>query len=86
MRDTVTNTDVERRVRENAHKEIILVHPSLRATFSLFYNTCKKKFTMKYSIVHSYNQEHPLHPTRSIPLLNIQACTLQTQILIFHQY
>jgi len=62
MRDTVTNTDVERRVRENAHKEIILVHPSLRATFSLFYNTCKKKFTMKYSIVHSYNQEHPLHP------------------------
>jgi len=81
-----TKINVEKRVRENAHKAIILVHPSSRVTSNLSCNPRKKIFTMKRSIIQAYNQEHLLHPVRSISLLNIQACTLQTQIFRFHQY
>jgi len=85
MENTITKMDAEKRVRENPHKTIILVHLFSRAMSNLSCNPSKKNFTMKYSIVHAYNQKHLLHPTRSIPPLNIQACTLDTKIFRFHQ-
>jgi len=55
MKCTETETDVERRARENPHRAIILVHSSSRATSSLSCNPSKKIFTMKHSIIDTYN-------------------------------
>ena len=69
MNDTKQNM-MQREESRKTQRVIILLHTFSRATFSLSCNPSMQNFTIKHSIVHTYNQEHLLQPARSKTPLN----------------